>query len=556
MNGSDFLKKLENLDPNLVAGTAEPPAPKVRRGPDWGAFGAAAACIAAICLPLALMYLVHGVTPTVEPRSSHNSGNASHEASSAAVATVPPDDGSAVKTATEPQISQAGYGGIYSWTQYTLTEEYCDAFPDGLPAEEYFKYNEQGLGEAPEMWLWTSGGLTSDVLQQDEKKKWQDEFTDSLPDKGSAYSDISVSANPEFSDPDSVYPQRLCLQTTRKDAYVWDGNRSNGSLTVNISNRAAIDEETLSRTRAITNETAAIMDKDKIVRALGGLDSDRLLYVHLPSVGLWCYVTGGMDVPPEDVAAVMNWLLSEPEILDAFSHIFTILPTPPSTADSDTALRSYVAPPWDMAQLKEHFPSDIIPYIPYFDNNDYVPPIDYIGGASYGELTSSMPVQKISGIDLYYYRRISVYEDRPLEQFTLELSEEGTNQDSGMGDLYDLTRDMVDSQYNFQKRFMATSRSSDRYKEEQPMQYTFHFTWDDYYVTAAFNESLTADQLWSFFQQLAGREQPKSGETYDFTHDGIVGTKEQPKSGETYDFTYDGIVGTVEWKGYIADSDS
>ncbi len=75
-----------------------------------------------------------------------------------------------------------------------------------------------------------------------------------------------------------------------------------------------------------------------------------------------------------------------------------------------------------------------------------------------------------------------------------------------MGKLDDLTREEMEKEYTRQKGAMDGARSADIYKRDQPMHYTFHFTWDDYYVTATFNEDLTADGLWSFLQQLAGKE--------------------------------------------------
>lgn len=491
MNGIDFLKKLENLDPNLVAAAAEPPEPKVRRGPDWGVWAAAAACIAAVCLPLALMYLVHGIVPTIEPSGGPGAGSASHQASVDTAGDEGVAGGNGVSPAPTPQVSQSSYGN-YSWTQYTLTEEHCAAYPDGLPAEEYFKYNVQGLGNVEEMWEYSDydSELDNVIETGTAPQQWEDEFTSQLPDNGADYTVLK----PVLSGPQSG-PARARLRAFRADSE--EGGTQDNALFVDVCAEPLVDEEDFSRIRTVTNQTTAALSRNKIVFAMGGLDSSRVLWTNLPNSLLWCHVVGGKDVPPEDMAAVLDWLLTEPELLDGIS-------AGPGDEDSTGYVDSYM----DMDYLKENLPSEVIPYIPYYDTNDYVPKITGYGVGNPG--TPEQTEMDFSHVQIFYELDNA---DRPLESLLLEVPTYWDLEDrhSDFGDLYAATLDrtMVDSQYKFKKRMMAAWDP-----EDNPI-YEFSFTWDGYYVTATFNESLTADQLWGFLNQLVGKEQPTAAKAQD-----------------------------------------
>ena len=54
---------------------------------------------------------------------------------------------------------------------------------------------------------------------------------------------------------------------------------------------------------------------------MGGLDSDRCLYTWLPFTGIWCRIAGGGSIPPEDMAAVLRWLFSGPELLEKINDL-------------------------------------------------------------------------------------------------------------------------------------------------------------------------------------------------------------------------------------------
>lgn len=477
MNGSDLLDKLENLDPNLVASAAEPAAPRARRGPDWGTWAAAAACVLAICLPLALTYLIRGVTPTVEYGPGAKGGGTSHQAS-------PGEDGpecgnglgtdrqpnkgtgdgptASYSTLPKPQERVMGYGDEYTWTQYILDEEYCAAYPDGLPVEEYFKYNVQSLDALPELW----GGLLYEAeafdTSYDSTHQWVRDFSGLLSEN---YAEPVISADL------SGENKRISIQT--KYGISWRDDGYDSRLTVDICETSPVGSTQLDLIRARSNETAAVFPKDshgerKIVFALGGLDSDRCLYTWLPYTGIWCRIAAGASVPVGDMAAILDWLLSLPDMLCNIDPLAAYSP-------------------------------EVYPYIPTPRTNDCAPPIDGTGGGFEGRPGQNQSEMKVYGLEVSYQDDL---EGKPLEIFRIDRLDSYEGEDKSMGELRDLTRDMVDSQYDLQKRAMTTQRSNDRYREDQPMHYTFCFTWDDYYVTATFREDLTEDELWGFLQQL------------------------------------------------------
>ena len=486
MNGSDFLDKLGDLDPALVASAAEPPAPRARRGPDWGSLAAAAACILAICLPLALTYLIRGVTPTVEYGPGAKGGGTSHQAS-------PGEDGpeggnglgsdrqpnkgtgdgptASYSTLPKPQERVMGYGDEYTWTQYTLYEEYCAAYPDGLPVEEYFKYNVQGLDALPELW----GGLLYEAeafdTSYDSTHQWVRDFSGLLSEN---YTEPTISADL------SGENKRISIQT--KYGISWRDDGYDSRLTVDICETSPVGNTQLDLIRARSNETAAVFPKDshgerKIVFALGGLDSDRCLYTWLPYTGIWCRIAAGASVPVGDMAAILDWLLSLPDMLGEINPLASFSP-------------------------------ELYPFVPAPKTNDYAPPIYSVGGGLEGEPGQNQSEHTVQTLDVSYQPG---WEGRPLERFRISRRNPSDSEEESMGGLTDLTRDEVSSQYLLQKRAMTTSRSSNRNMDSQPMRYTFHFLWGDFYVIATFSEDLTEDELWGFIQQLSLSEQPSKG---------------------------------------------
>jgi hypothetical protein len=491
MKGSDLLDKLENLDPGLVAGAAEPPREKARRrGFEWGGLIAVAACIVAIGLPLLLTYLINGVTPTIEYGPGSRQGSTSHQVSAGDEgpgggdglgdpqkgAHKGGDDGPTATYSTynmEPQVSVMGYKDYITWTRYTLDEQYCAVYPEGLPAEEYFKYNVQGLGAIPELW---DGMADMEPWDSEEADEAVSDFSGLLTES-MKYTKPTISA-----DLYSEY-QRMSIQT--KCGISWRSDGSDSRLTVDICEISPVDAASLAKVTYWTDETVAIFPKDnmggqRIVYAMGGLDSDRCLYTWLPFTGIWCRIAAGSSVPVEDMAAILDWLFSGPELLGQIHPLASYNP-------------------------------EVYPYIPTPKTNDYAAPIGGTGAGLTGRAGQNQNEQKVLGLEISY---LEGYDGRPLERYAIDRLDSYEGKDESMGALAGLTRDEVEKEYSRQRGAMGAERSSDVYKRDQPMHYTFHFTWDDYYVTAVFSEELTADGLWSFLQQLSGKETATGTDAY------------------------------------------
>ena len=473
MRGSDLLDKLENLDLNLVAGAAAPPSGRVRQKDRWWlpALTAAAACIVAIALPLTLAYLINGTAPTIEYGGpGANSRNTSHQASAGESG---PEGGSGEGNARrepnkgggtdgplldgpydlEPKVSVAGYGDEYVWTRYTLGEDYTSVF-DELPAEDYFKYNVQGLGAVPGLW----SGVSDDIepLDSPEAREWTKEFSGLLSggyEEPVIYADLSGGS------------RRISIQTRHLTSWRDDG--SDSRLTIDICERDPVDPAYLAQLAALTNETVAVFPKDdqggrRIVFAMGGLDSDRCLYTWLPFTGIWCRIAGGGSIPPEDMAAVLRWLFSGPELLEKINDLAGYNP-------------------------------QVYPYIPQPGTNDYAPPIGGTGGGTEGTAGQKSSERKVNSLEVSYFEG---YEGRPLRRFRIDRLDSYEGENESMGSLSTITRETAESCFKSQNTMSTT-------------EYVFHFTWDGYYATAAFSNDLTADGLWGFLCQLSGAEQAK-----------------------------------------------
>ncbi len=486
MRGSDLLDKLENLDLNLVAGAAAPPSGRVRQKDRWWlpALTAAAACIVAIALPLTLAYLINGTAPTIEYGGpGANSRNTSHQASAGESG---PEGGSGEGNARrepnkgggmdgplldgpydlEPKVSVAGYGDEYVWTRYTLGEDYTSVF-DELPAEDYFKYNVQGLGAVPGLW----SGVSDDIepLDAPEAREWTKEFSGLLSggyEEPVIYADLSGGS------------RRISIQARLLTS--WRDDSSDGRLTVDICERDPVDPAYLAQLTALTNETVAVFPKDdqggrRTVFAIGGLDSDRCLYTWLPFTDIWCRIAGGGGIPPEDMAAILRWLFSGPELLELIHPLGAYNP-------------------------------EVYPYIPTPQTNDYAAPIGGTSAGLTGRAGQNQNGHTVLCLEVDYRYG---YDGRPLERYSINRLDNYEGEDKSMGSLDALEYDAVIEEYALQRGAMDSARSADVYKRDQPMHYTFNFTWDDYYVTAVFSEELTADGLWSFLRQLSGAEQAK-----------------------------------------------
>lgn len=539
MKGSDLLDKLEHLDPGRVAGAAEPPAEKARRRPDWGSLAAAAACIAAICLPLFLMYLINGITPTIEyGPGAPQSGSTSHQVS--AGDSGPDGDGNddgptaAYSTQPKPQENVMGYGDKYVWTRYTLDETYCGAYPDGLPAEEYFKYNRQGPGNVYSIrsdydrgWDFLKNKFSSCPWITSASAAKATQIYVSPSEAMDKYAEGIFSCLPEYLRPlKTVFrcaedggSLQLAYVSTASQPY-FDAKddilRESWNISVLICREPLLTENDLLPGRQESNETVVIpTEGGEPITALGGLDTNRVLMCTLPN-GMWCRIAGNFNVPYEDMVKLMNSLISDTSVLDGIDEKLKsgeLLPTTEDDERSRSLSLDSLSASLDLNYdpLADINPA-VYPYIPRPENNDYAPPICTAGADMDGEPGQKSVEMTVRGLNVNYFEDLY---GKPLERYRIDRLDSYEGKDESMGELKDITRNMsiVDSHYNFQKLFMTASSSTDRNLDSQPMHYTFHFTWDDYYVTAVFSEDLTADQLWNFFRQLKGEEQPQGDST-------------------------------------------
>lgn len=363
MKGSDLLDKLEHLDPDLVAGAAEPPEEKARRRPDWGGFLAAAACIAAICLPLALSYLINGAAPTIEYGPGSKGGSTSHQADPG---DSRPEDGgmigsskwdpdrseagrigssqwdpnrsggdgptAAYSTVPEPQENVMGYGDKYTWTRYTLDETYCGAYPDGLPAEEYFKYNRQEPESGARLAhaAWNDSVLDKYIsrpLITKASAKTADGTTASPYEVMNRYAEYIFSCLPGYVwPPTAIFKcaedgSGLCLVqiSTASQPYfdVTDDHlRDSWNISLTISREPPLTEKVLASAKYDYNETVVVpAEGAEPITAIGGLNTNRMLLFTLAN-GMWCRISGNFNVPYEDMVTLMNSLLNDTSVLD------------------------------------------------------------------------------------------------------------------------------------------------------------------------------------------------------------------------------------------------
>lgn len=354
MRGSDLLDKLENLDMNLVAGAAAPPSGRARPKDRWWlpALTAAAACIVAIALPLTLAYLINGTAPTIEYGGpGANSRNTSHQASAGESG---PEGGSGEGNARrepnkgggtdgplldgpydlEPKVSVAGYGSEYTWTRYTLGEDYTSVF-DELPAEDYFKYNRQEPESMDRIRSdYDSGGsyilndFDSYPLISTAEAAAGRAITppESMVEYGkSIFSCLSEYVQPVSGifkcTPDGSGLYLAQVSTSAEPYYdVTDpGLCQSGKISVLICQEPIIPEKDLAEGKCESDETVVIPpDGGEPITALGGLNTNRVLMCTLPN-GMWCRIAGNFNVPYEDMVKLMNSLLNDTSVLDGIN---------------------------------------------------------------------------------------------------------------------------------------------------------------------------------------------------------------------------------------------
>lgn len=325
-DGQEFLEKLSNLDPALVEEAGQAPEPRESGwGLGLGTWLAVAACVAVLCLPVILRLAFAPPAPQLEETTAAGA-DVSHQA---------PADGGGKLLGEEGMKRAAGEGGTAQSAEsavdsqgkpgvltmvigcgeedgLTVTEisrEYAASFEDGLPAEEYFKYNSQ---TAENRALW------DDYLESDFGIEYTYRFRE-FPQLNEMIPEIdgyqSGHIFPEFETDNSKLPSRLCFQW-----YPEEGDKAVGYITVNIVEQAEeiplLEQESLREYIMQNQET--LVDRDGIqVAALGGLNTEKTLSFWLD--GRFYRIYGDKPVTPEIMVQLLDWLLEGGFDLEEFS---------------------------------------------------------------------------------------------------------------------------------------------------------------------------------------------------------------------------------------------
>lgn len=297
-DGEEFLEKLGNLDPDLVA-EADRPVDREsrgfrRRGPGIGTWIAAAACLCALCLP---MILRTAFPPAVEELTA-GGADTSHQLEDTGEGGADQEEETAIAREGESALvedSAAGttfyHPGPDGWELAVFHQEYVESLPEGLPAKYYFINNSQEAGEKA---LWDED-LESDFgVEYVYTGDW---LADLLP---SLEGDWATRAFPAFGE--SGLLSKLTFQ--------WDSQQEGGYITVNVVEQPEEilpkDQEQLRAYMKQYGQT--IVERNGLeVTALGGLETDKTLSFWRNG---WFYrIYGDKDADVEAMVQLLDWLL-------------------------------------------------------------------------------------------------------------------------------------------------------------------------------------------------------------------------------------------------------
>lgn len=331
-DGQEFLEKLEGLDPALIEEAGRiPQRQEHRHGLGFGTWLAAAACVAALCLPLILRWAF--APPDLPLEEAAGAGEASHQAPAEGGAELAGEEKTkrdagennpaaqnarSIENSDDVMIAADGPGIVITskidgenagLTTNQLRQEYIASFEEGMPAEEYFKYNSQ---TAENRALW------DDYLESDFGIEYAYRFWD-FPQLKKMVPELegyrSSYIFPEFEDPDSELPSRLSVQWQSQEL-----DASVGYITVNILDQPEeiplVEQEGLREYILQNQQTQA--DRDGVlVTALGGLETEKTLSFWRE--GRFYRIYGDRPVPPETMVRLLDWLLGPDLDLEAFT---------------------------------------------------------------------------------------------------------------------------------------------------------------------------------------------------------------------------------------------
>lgn len=313
-SGEEFLEKLGNLDPDLVAEADRPPQRQSRTargwGPGIGAWIAAAACICALCLP---MILRAAFPPAMEGAGTADTAgggaDTSHQLEAAQAEGGSDEGGTEAYTETEQAAGKSAesgqeesftagttfwHPGPDGWELAVFQQEYVDSLPGGLPAKYYFINNSQEAGEK-ELW--------DDAYESDFGAEYAYDTVGDLLPPIEGYRAVHVF--PEFAGAESQLPSRLCFQWDKDGDYM-----VTGYITVNVVEQ---EEEILPKDQKnlrgyMKKYGQTIVERSGLeVTALGGLDTDKTLSFWMN--GYFYRIYGDKDADMEAMVQLLNWLL-------------------------------------------------------------------------------------------------------------------------------------------------------------------------------------------------------------------------------------------------------
>ncbi|RKJ40244.1 hypothetical protein D7X94_08895 [Acutalibacter sp. 1XD8-33] len=325
MNGSDFLDKLEGLDPDLIQAAAQAPASKLRRVFDFSAWIAAAACLCVLFLPWILKQVFLPLAPE-ESAAPDNAVNTSHQLEDGG-AEAGGGEAHSPQMAKEAEPEENVYeetgklesqkADIYiecyddsagnSWTATILGETYQSGFPEGmLPAEEYFSHNAQ----APEPVSLAVEFVDSMSFRGETEFAQSEQVKKALPDLGDSHSPLIFG---DYDEKDRLSQLQMCWGLEEDDD---EKGLTAWFLTATVSAQNPADPDTEVQAKIQGGETRVLRDGVTVV-ALGTSGQERTL--SFQREGMYYRIFAQEGIPDEYMVAVLNWFLGDSFSLDLFS---------------------------------------------------------------------------------------------------------------------------------------------------------------------------------------------------------------------------------------------
>ena len=484
MNGSDFLDKLEDLDPDLIQAAAQAPASKPRRVWDFGAWIAAAACLCALFLP---WILGQAIPPRDNKEAvSDASSNTSHQLEAGGEETAENvEEGADAAKGISPQTAAGAEAMMEgeaqyrktdfitetvadsegnTWTAVILDEAYQAGFPAGrLPAEEYFSHNAQTQSPVP-----LANEFDSLSFRGETTFAQSEPISKILPDLGdSRYPDQSPLIFGDYDEKDQL--SQLQISWCMKE---WDEEKgvTARNITATVSTQNPADPDTEAQAKAQQGETRVLRD-GVTVTALGSPGQERTLSFQRD--GMYYRIYAPENIPDEHMLTVLDWLLGDSFRLELFSK------------ENGRTLRQ------EGLNDPEDIPSAFAGYYPAGPQWDQAMDsglVDYLNGKP----TALELIYDSAAQPLIRSWRIA-REDAEIYPFP-----DGTE---SLGELSGLTESRVEEACRTLTGFGGVL--------------SLHFTWDDYNATIAAlapegAKEVPPEEIWEFIQYLQGQDKPKS----------------------------------------------